>query len=252
MLIGATHLRFYISYALILNFIICWFFLSDIKVKKRIAYGIIMILLLGLLPRFALLDGLTQGYFGGGSVKYYLNTQTITGYRNLAHPENIPREEPKISPQPPGETIPPADNELVIQDSAVIVETGFKDPVSFLKNILLSFTYSALGPFPWQLTQIRHLFVLPEMILWYILLFFIVKGIIKNIKKEYRMILPLLVFSVVVFGVLAVYINNFGIVTRIRIPAFLALLCLFPLGFEKLKDIKIPFLEKYLMSNPNL
>jgi hypothetical protein len=29
-------------------------------------------------------------------------------------------------------------------------------------------------------------------------------------------------------------------------PAFLALLCLFPLGLAKFKNIKIPFLEKYI------
>ncbi|MDO8529795.1 MAG: hypothetical protein Q7S10_00065 [bacterium] len=245
-LAGTGHLRFYISYALILNFIICWLFLSDFKIKKRVAYGVIMIILLGLLPRFSTLDGATQGYFGGGSVSYYLNTQTITGYRNLANPENVQKEEPQAMPEAPAPVPPVVSEEPVFQDSAVIVETGFKDPVSFLKNISLSFIYSSLGPFPWQLTQKRHLFVLPEMILWYVLLFFIARGIITSIKKEYRVILPLLIFSGIVFGVLSVYINNFGIVTRIRMPAFLALLCLLPFGLEKFKNTKIPFLEKYL------
>jgi hypothetical protein len=36
-------------------------------------------------------------------------------------------------------------------------------------------------------------------------------------------------------GVLALFITNFGIITRIRIPSFIALLCLIPLAFDKTK-----------------
>ena len=259
-LIGATHLRFYISYALIFNFIICWFILSDLKIKKRVIYGIIMIILFGFLPRFAPLDGVTQGYMGIGSIKYYLNTQTITGYRDLASNSYFYQRQPQIEPQiteeislPPIEpqiteeiSLPP-DGKNLNQNSSTI-ETGFKNSVSFLKKTSLSFVYSILGPFPWQLTQKKHLFVLPEIITWYFLLFFIIKGIVKSIKKDYKIILPIIIFSFIIFGVLSFFMNNFGIITRIRMPAFLALLCLFPFGFEKLKNIKIPFLETYLKS----
>ena len=95
--------------------------------------------------------------------------------------------------------------------------------------------------------QPKHFFALPEVIAWWFLLFFIVKGIIKSLKTKYRVILPLVVFSCFVFGVLALFITNFGVTTRIRMPAFISLLCLFPLGFEKFKNIKIPFLEKYFI-----
>ncbi|MBA7573615.1 N,N'-diacetylbacillosaminyl-diphospho-undecaprenol alpha-1,3-N-acetylgalactosaminyltransferase [subsurface metagenome] len=39
-----------------------------------------------------------------------------------------------------------------------------------------------------------------------------------------------------VFVVLALFLGNFGIVTRIRIPAFISLLCLIPLGFINFKE----------------
>ncbi len=259
-LIGVTHLRFYIGYALILSFIICWFIFSDLRIKKRVIYGIIIIILFGFLPRIAPLDGAVQGYMGVGSFRYYLNNRTITGYRELAYPsQSQMSEETTKTPTSPNSQLeettktPTSPNSQLIgryspiaQDSSITIDTGFEDPISFLKNISLSFTYALLGPLPWQLIKSKHLFVLPEIIPWYFLLFFIVKGVIKSIRKDYKIILPLIIFSFIVFGVLSFYMNNFGIITRIRMPAFLALLCLFPLGYEKLKNIKIPFLEKYL------
>jgi len=104
-----------------------------------------------------------------------------------------------------------------------------------------------LGPFPWQLKKPQQFLILPEAIAWYFLLFFIVRGIVKYIKTKYKVIIPLVLFSVLVFGVLGVFLNNYGITTRIRIPAVLSLLCLLPLGFKglkkSLKDVKIPFLN---------
>jgi hypothetical protein len=42
----ATHFRFYIGYALIITFILCWFLFANINLKKRIIYGIIFIIIL--------------------------------------------------------------------------------------------------------------------------------------------------------------------------------------------------------------
>lgn len=244
-LIGLTHFRFYVSYAIILSFILCWFLFSNLKVKERIIYGIIIIILFGFLP-FSALDGKTQGYMGLRAIRNFLSPDTITSYRDLAYtPDKV--EQPAIkddqieqSSQPFGDYSP------IAQDSSISIDTGFGNPTSFFKNTSLSFIYALLGPFPWQLTQKKHLFVLPEIIPWYFLLFFIVKGIVRYIKKDYKVILPLIIFCLAILGLLSLYINNFGIITRIRMPAFLALSCLFPLGFEKLKSVKMPLFKRYL------
>ncbi|MEK7663908.1 MAG: hypothetical protein AAB340_00450 [Patescibacteria group bacterium] len=242
-LAGVTHFRFYIGYALILSFIICWFSFCDLRIKKRVIYGIIMILLLGFLPRIAPLDGATQGYMGVKAIKNFLNPQTIVGYRELAYPPKSQLQETKKAE----ETIPlPEGKSTIAQDSSIVIDAGFDNPISFLKSNSLSFVYSILGPFPWQLKKAKHLFVLPEVIPWYFLLFFIIKGMLKSIKVNYKVILPLIIFSLLIFGVLSLYINNFGMITRIRMPAFLALLCLLPFGLDRLKNVKVPLLEKYL------
>ncbi|MDP3883002.1 MAG: glycosyltransferase family 39 protein [Candidatus Staskawiczbacteria bacterium] len=223
-LTALIHFRFYIGYALMFGFIISWFLVSSFNVKKRIIYGIIIIFILGFSPQF-----LGFGYYGSQNFKTFLNPETITYYRETvyipsAQPSDAQPSETQIQAPLPSETLPER------RMSSIVIETGFENPFAFIKNSSLSFIYSLLGPFPWQMVRKRHLFTLLETLPWYFLFFFIIKGAIKSIKNQYKDILPLVIFAIFVIGVLSLYITNFGIITRIRIPVFLALLCLLPLG----------------------
>jgi hypothetical protein len=99
------------------------------------------------------------------------------------------------------------------------------------ENYLESFTSTVLGPFPWHIKYKRQMVILAETFSWYVLFFFICKAVVKNLKRN-KMFIPLIIFSFLVFSVLAIFVNNFGITSRIRMPAFLALLCLMPFGLD--------------------
>jgi hypothetical protein len=244
------HFRIYVGYAALLAFLTCWMLFSNLKFKKRIIYLIIMIPFLGLLPQiFA-----GQSYFATGFFSRYLNKETITFYRETVYAPQAPAQpaDPKPADPKPADPKPadpkPADPQPPKfsskgRGSSIIIKTGLENPFSFLKNTSLSFLHAFLGPLPWQINRSKLFFVLLETIPWYFLLFFIIKATIKNIRKKYKDFLPLIVFSFFVFGVLAVFITNFGIIARIRMPAVLSLLCLFPFGFEMINNIKIPFLK---------
>lgn len=235
---GLVHFRFYIGYATMLTFVVCWLFFSSLDFKKRIIYLIIIIVLLGFLPMvFA-----HQGYFGFYSFKTFLTPKNITFSRETIYAPPVQSSQP-AAPQSAG-TQPASPSRG--KDSSILIKTGFDNPFTFLKNSALSLIYSLLGPFPWQMAQKKHLFMLLETIPWYFLFFFIIKGIVKSVKKQYKDILPLVIFAVVAIGVLSVFMTNFGLIARIRMPAFVALFCLIPFGFTKLNNIKIPFLEKYI------
>ena len=106
-------------------------------------------------------------------------------------------------------------------------------------NYFEAFTSVMFGPFPWQLKHGRQLITLAETFSWYILFFFIARAVSKYYKKN-KMFIVFLFFSIFVFAILAIYVNNFGIITRIRMPAFLALVCLAPFGI----DLEGKFLKK--------
>jgi len=229
------HFRFYVAYALLLTFLFCWLIFSNLKIKKRLIYGFAVIILLGFLPQVVM----NQGYYGINFIEDFLTPEKIIYYREQAYvsPEikEVSEKEENVAIKEE-ENIEKKDIEKNLgsgQTSSFMVKTGFQDPFTFLKNSVISFTYSLLGPFPWQIRYSKQLFVLLEIIPWYIFFFFIVKGIVRNFKYyNYKLSLPLIVFSVIFLGTLSLFINNFGIITRIRMPAFISLLCFVPFGIN--------------------
>lgn len=226
--IGATHLRFFLGYAVMFAFIICWFLFGSLEFKKRIRYSLIIIPILGFIPLFTT----SGGYWGINAFKEYLNVPTITYYREIIYERKIVYE-----PQQPSKPV------VVGPGSTFTVKTGLNNIFEFGKNSSISFIYALLGPFPWQIRYKRHLYTLLEIIPWYILFLFIVRGVIKIYKKNYKITSPLLLFSLIFLGGLAIFINNFGYLTRVRIPAFIALLCFAPFGIGK-NNIIYKYLDK--------
>lgn len=70
------------------------------------------------------------------------------------------------------------------------------------------------SPFPWQIGSISQIFVLPEMLLWYIFIPFLCRGIHISLKDKkassYIVLITLLVFSIF----LGVYEGNLGTLYR--------------------------------------
>ncbi len=215
------HLRFYVGFAVIFTFLISFAIFGKINFKKRLCYVAIFFVIFGFLIQFVTRDG----YWGTRSIKEYLNPATITYYRETIYDQPITVSVTNDSTQSSN------------TGSNFEVRTEMNKPVAFMLNISESFTYSLLGPLPWQLKYKRHLFVLLETIPWYIMLFFITRGIIKRFKEKARNIFPILLFSFLVLGTLSLFISNFGIVTRIRIPALVSLICLLPLGVPENSSI---------------
>lgn len=234
--IGLTHFRIYISIALVLAFVICWFLFSEFKIKKKLVYGLIIILLIGLLPIISGGEAAGLGFFGTDFFKKFLNAESIIYYREVVYAP--PVKDLTISEEQANKKIENSGN-----SSSIPIKVGLDNPYTFVKNSLLSFLAALLGPYPWQMKFGKQLFALPEVIAWYFALVFITIGAVKNFRQKHKVILPLILFAIFVLGVQALFINNYGIIVRIRMPAFLALLCLLPLGLKKINNIKIPFLN---------
>lgn len=247
-LLAATHFRFYVAYALIFAFVICWFSFAKIKIKKRISIGIFIFIILGSVPGF-----LGFGYYGFSTIKQYINPNMIAFYREIAYAPFVSSNNATQSEQEPGvrpvnffekilTTIAPREGGGFSEGepqggtgSSIATESiDVYNPIKSLWIISKSFVYVVLGPLPWQVKSLKQTFVFAETIPWYVLIYFIAKGFVKSVKRDKSVFLPM-IFSILVFGVLSLFLSNFGIVTRIRIPAFLALFCFAPFGFENIK-----------------
>lgn len=236
----SIHFRFYIGYALLFSFIFCWFLVSTLNLKKRVIYGIVIVFLLGFSSQV-----LGYGYYGAKTLKTYLKPETIIIYREVVYAPSASATSSSASST--------ASSGI---GSSFVVKTGFEKPSNFVINYSKSFIYSLLGPFPWQIRYQRQLFALLETIPWYFLLFILVFGIVGSVKrkgilktiKHYQFAIPLLMFAIISLGALSLFITNFGIITRIRIPSFIALLCLMPISFnyEKIFNYRGNWIYRFL------
>ena len=93
-LTGLIHFRFYIGCVLLFTFIFCWLMLGKLNLKKKLIYGTVIVFLLGFSPQIS-----GYGYYGIYTIEKYLNSQTITYYRETAY---VPPVQPPLTEvQPP-------------------------------------------------------------------------------------------------------------------------------------------------------
>jgi len=191
-------LRNYTAIILFLTFLLSFLFLSkESKDFKKILVIPIIILIICFSPYF-----LGFGYFGFNFFSRLLNPKTITQVRETVYS---------------------------IGGSTVGVSLDFSIFFTFLKTYFLSFTNVLLGPLPWQMKTTSTQLAAIEIIPWYFLLFFIIKGLLK--PSFLKTSLPLLIFGLGLIAAIAFFSDNLGANTRLRMTAFLSLFCLLSLAF---------------------
>ncbi|MSU54579.1 MAG: hypothetical protein EXS48_01940 [Candidatus Staskawiczbacteria bacterium] len=231
------HFRFYIGFALLFSFIVSWFLISHFEWDRRVKYGLIIIFLLGFSPQIA---GL--GYYGNMQLQSFLTETAITNYREVAYaPQPIyepvgPKENngPKITEPNPFDR-----EDASGTGSSFTVDVNFDNKYKFIANYCLSFIYTLLGPFFWQLRYKKHLLFLLETIPWYFIcavIFYQAYACYKAIGPrqwlaKYKYTLPILLFCIFSVGAISLFISNFGIIARIRMPVLLSLITLLSLPY---------------------
>lgn len=244
LLTGLIHFRFYIGFAVVLSFIICWFFISSHRIWDKTIYGLTMVFILGF--SFQLVG---YGYYGSSLLSYFINKDVIVNYREVVYAP--PKEDSKFSDV---EQVVSKDDQCILcsktdnngSGSSFTVKVNPDNNFEFIKNYFVSFINGALGPFPWQLRFKRHLLFLAETIPLYLFLFLFIRSVVIKIREEgvkkvfelYRFTTPILIFAIITIAVLSLYINNFGIITRIRMPVYISLLSILALSL-RMENVKI-------------
>jgi 4-amino-4-deoxy-L-arabinose transferase-like glycosyltransferase len=106
-------------------------------------------------------------------------------------------------------------------DQSTRASSGFEDvdvsttegAISFLPIGLL---YLLFAPFPWQITSIRSALTMPEMIVWWFSIPFLIKGISYSLKYRLRDVLPVVIFTLMLTIGYAIFQGNIGTAYRQR------------------------------------
>lgn len=80
----------------------------------------------------------------------------------------------------------------------------------------VGFTYLMFAPFPWQVSNFRQGMALPEVLLWWAMMPFLVSGLIYTIKQRFRNAIAILLFSVLLTIAYSIFQGNVGTAYRQR------------------------------------
>ncbi|MBA4186228.1 MAG: hypothetical protein H0X49_19800 [Acidobacteria bacterium] len=112
--------------------------------------------------------------------------------------------------------------EISRRDLATSAESGYgKDlDVSTTEGAFaalpIGLTYLLLAPFPWQMTNLRQAITLPEVLLWWASIPFLLSGLWYTIKNRLRSSIPILVFSLMLTLAYSIFLGNIGTAYRQR------------------------------------
>lgn len=113
-----------------------------------------------------------------------------------------------------------------IGGSSVGIEFDLDNPVSFLGAYLYSYVTVLLGPFPWQIKSAVHFLALPEAVFFLILFPLWLKLAFTFLRGRMQHEGFLLLFAILMIGGIALFSDNVGANTRLRLLPVTALLIL--------------------------
>lgn len=197
-------LRIYAGFVLALALFLSWLLASwRSRPGQTIVYGLVMVLVWGCAAKV-----MGYGFMGIRATRKLLNPEFISHFR---------------------------ESQYSIGGSAAQVESDFSSPQGFVGYYSRSFVNVLLGPLPWQIRETTHLFSLLEVIPWYFCLFLIIRG--AGRASVLKVSIPALIYGIGLIGCIALFSDNLGANTGLRMSAFLVLVCLVPFGLGRSTDV---------------
>ena len=105
-----------------------------------------------------------------------------------------------------------------------------------LSAIPLGFAVLMFAPFPWQAENLRQAITIPEVLVWWAAIPFLIMGLIYTIKNKLRNALPVLMFSLMLTISYSVFQGNVGTAYRQRTQIQVFLFILVGVGWTVFKE----------------
>ena len=132
--------------------------------------------------------------------------------------------------------------QLMRLDASQSAKSGFgqdidvSTPEGALSVVPLGLSYLILAPFPWQLTSLRQMITLPEMVVWWASLPLLVLGLWFTIKHRLREVAPILIFTTLLTLTYSILQGNIGTAYRQRAQLLVFYFIFVAIGFVLVKE----------------
>ncbi|HEX8463114.1 MAG TPA: hypothetical protein VF627_00720, partial [Abditibacterium sp.] len=154
---------------------------------------------------------LGQGLFGWNQIQPWLDTERLESFREVVYSTG---------------------------GSAANVQVDYSSPLGFLLSYPYSFATAMFGPFPWQWRGGASLAAVPEVLVIWPLLGLWGRGLVEiwrgrgRAQTDYSVLLML--FSVILIAAVALFSDNIGANTRLRLLPWCAFLIFAAVRLESL------------------
>jgi 4-amino-4-deoxy-L-arabinose transferase-like glycosyltransferase len=107
-------------------------------------------------------------------------------------------------------------------DQARSAESGFGEdidvstPTGAIQAIPIGLVYLLLAPFPWQISNFRQLITLPEVLVWWLFIPFMIYGIWYTLKNKLRESIAIILLTSLLTVSYAIFQGNVGTAYRMR------------------------------------
>ena len=85
-----------------------------------------------------------------------------------------------------------------------------------MEALPIGLAYLMLAPFPWQVSNFRQLITLPEVLVWWALIPFLVSGIWYTLKNKLRNSISVILLTLLLTVSYAIFQGNVGTAYRMR------------------------------------
>ncbi|MGI8669706.1 MAG: phospholipid carrier-dependent glycosyltransferase [Aridibacter sp.] len=102
----------------------------------------------------------------------------------------------------------------------------------------IGIVFILFAPFPWQMDNARQILIAPEMLIWWLCIPFLIKGIWFTVKTRLREAIPILTFSGMLTVAYALFQSNIGAAYRQRTQIQVFLFIFVAVGWTLYKENK--------------
>lgn len=127
-------------------------------------------------------------------------------------------------------------------DLAQTAESGFFEDVDVsttegaITILPVGFLYLMFAPFPWEMNNFRQTITLPEVLLWWAQMPFLLSGLIYSLRHRLRNAMPVLLFTVMLTIAYSLFQGNVGTAYRQRTQIQVFLFMFIAVGWVLFKE----------------
>jgi len=128
------------------------------------------------------------------------------------------------------------------EDLARSAESGYGEDLDVsttsgaISAIPIGFAYLMLAPFPWQVENFRQAITLPEVLIWWAMIPFMIAGLWYSIRHKLRNTVPILIFSIMLTLAYSIFQGNVGTAYRQRTQIQVFLFIFIAVGWTLFKE----------------